>query len=110
MSKRSKIENKKLDKMIVQVEKDYRQTVQASIEKHTQKAQTTEQKKILDGKCNKWSSRHYNAHLKEAHKADEWLDHGVDFFKLARAFEGRDDVATSKWLILKKYIVKQETQ
>ena len=59
---------------------------------------------------NNWSSRHYNAHLKEAHKADEWLDHGVDFFKLARAFEGRDEVATSKWLILKKYIIKQETQ
>ena len=94
---------------MAQVEKDYRQIVQASIEKHSTKAQITEQKKILDGKCSKWSSRHYNAHLKEAHKAGEWLDHGVDFFKLARAFQGKDDAATSKWLIEKKYIVKQET-
>ena len=80
MSKRNKNENKQLDKMIQKVEKDYRQTIQASIEKKETSALDAEKKKILDVKCNKWSSRHYNTHLKVAHTADEWLDHGVDFF------------------------------
>ena len=42
-----------------------------------------------------------------AHTAEEWLEQGVDFFKLERAFQGgRDETETIRWLSEKKYIVK----